>query len=311
TDQAGRILTDGGGIRGYSSLLILEEICKQVEKAEAWHDGLEHSWGDQTPEHRPCDYFNYIVGTSVGGFEAIMLGRLQMKIEDCLLEFRRLGQDVFGKRRALKWNQYSHEKLEAVISRVVDDYCRDGRRGSPLRMNHPTVDEAYMFRSYPCMGNERPKIDNTRVLNAGDNGPVYIGQAARATSAAPHYFREALINGSRFIDGGVTTNNPSRRAYWEAKYMHRQRKHGADGPAIGAIISIGTGKSAPLSMFSRSSFAASWMQVVDIVRVAFKALTDPEPVHKEMERMMEDQGVPYFRFNVEKGLEDVKLDEFK
>ena len=47
---------DGGGIRGISSLLILENIMENIRKAE--HLG-------RVP--RPCEYFDLIGGTSTGG----------------------------------------------------------------------------------------------------------------------------------------------------------------------------------------------------------------------------------------------------
>ena len=47
---------DGGGIRGISSLLILEHIMERIREAE----GL-----DEVP--RPCDRFDMIGGTSTGG----------------------------------------------------------------------------------------------------------------------------------------------------------------------------------------------------------------------------------------------------
>lgn len=50
------ILVDGGGIRGVSSLLILEHIMEKIRIAK----GLEC-----VP--RPCDYFHLIGGTSTGG----------------------------------------------------------------------------------------------------------------------------------------------------------------------------------------------------------------------------------------------------
>lgn len=44
--------TDGGGIRGLSSLIILKHLMKRVD-----------------PQHppKPCDYFHLIGGTSTGG----------------------------------------------------------------------------------------------------------------------------------------------------------------------------------------------------------------------------------------------------
>ena len=63
-----RILSlDGGGVRGISALVILEEIMKEVRRRENLKD---------VP--LPCDYFDLIGGTSTGGLIAIMLGRLRM-----------------------------------------------------------------------------------------------------------------------------------------------------------------------------------------------------------------------------------------
>ncbi|KAK3326647.1 hypothetical protein B0H66DRAFT_551432 [Apodospora peruviana] len=52
-----RILSlDGGGIRGISSLLILEAIMEKIRDVQ----GLDHM-------PRPCEYFDFIGGTSTGG----------------------------------------------------------------------------------------------------------------------------------------------------------------------------------------------------------------------------------------------------
>ena len=47
--------TDGGGVRGISSLHVLKAIMKQVA-------------GD--PNAKPCDYFDMMCGTSTGGYVA-------------------------------------------------------------------------------------------------------------------------------------------------------------------------------------------------------------------------------------------------
>ena len=58
---------DGGGVRGLSSLLILQEIMEEV--------GAQT---DRDVPPRPCEYFDLIGGTSTGGLIAIMLGLLGM-----------------------------------------------------------------------------------------------------------------------------------------------------------------------------------------------------------------------------------------
>ncbi|KAH7025073.1 uncharacterized protein B0I36DRAFT_332489 [Microdochium trichocladiopsis] len=67
-----RILSlDGGGIRGVSSLLILENVMEQIHDAER----LDH-----VP--RPCDRFDLIGGTSTG--EYITLVRMSgVHANDC------------------------------------------------------------------------------------------------------------------------------------------------------------------------------------------------------------------------------------
>lgn len=63
-----RILAlDGGGVRGLSSLLILQKLMKEIQRLK----------GDSQPP-LPCQYFDLICGTSTGGLIAIMLGRLRM-----------------------------------------------------------------------------------------------------------------------------------------------------------------------------------------------------------------------------------------
>jgi hypothetical protein len=58
---------DGGGVRGLSSLLILQRLMQEVQRLK----------GDSQPP-LPCEYFDLICGTSTGGLIAIMLGRLRM-----------------------------------------------------------------------------------------------------------------------------------------------------------------------------------------------------------------------------------------
>lgn len=51
------LLTDGGGIRGVSMLLILDEVMKRIQ----------HDKRLAIPP-RPCEYFHLIGGTSTGGY---------------------------------------------------------------------------------------------------------------------------------------------------------------------------------------------------------------------------------------------------
>lgn len=73
---------DGGGVRGLSSLMILRRLMATV---------------DPGAPPKPCDYFDMIGGTSTGGLIALMLGRLQMTVDECIDAYTTLSDRVFKK----------------------------------------------------------------------------------------------------------------------------------------------------------------------------------------------------------------------
>uniref|UniRef100_A0A8W8JBB5 PNPLA domain-containing protein n=1 Tax=Magallana gigas TaxID=29159 RepID=A0A8W8JBB5_MAGGI len=60
-----------------------------------------------------------------------------------------------------------------------------------------------------------------------------VWEAARATSAAPSYFKSF----ENYIDGGLSANNPTLDLLTE---FHKQNRH--PKKSIGVVVSIGTGK---------------------------------------------------------------------
>ena len=103
------ILTlDGGGIRGYSSLMILRALMREIERLERSLEpkALSSTHTDRIPrdqipddvfregQYLPCHYFDYIAGTSVGGLIAIMLGMFGKSVDDCIAEFHRQNKAI-------------------------------------------------------------------------------------------------------------------------------------------------------------------------------------------------------------------------
>ena len=130
---------DGGGVRGYSMLILLREFMHQTY--ERIHSKPEGSLDDDRPEDqasddadpRPCDYFDLIAGTGTGGLIAIMLGRLRMSIVDCMGVYVQMTRRVFETDKTIAGIPYRStlfkaSKLEDAIRDCVRENEKKGQR---------------------------------------------------------------------------------------------------------------------------------------------------------------------------------------
>lgn len=136
--------------------------------------------------------------------------------------------------------------------------------------------------------------------DAVDDCPIW--QACRATSAAPTFFPPIDIGWppTTYIDGGLGYNNPIRALMEEASHLWPQERN------IGCIVSIGTGV-----IVSRDV----GRKINSLFECLKDMATDTEKVAREFEEEMKfkygvEQKV-YFRFNVQHGLENIGLEEWK
>ena len=83
---------DGGGVKGVSSALILDNIMDRVKR-------IEQDRGVQDPTNRkPKQYFDLAAGTSTGGLIALMLFRLHMDVPQCRDSYHALAHKIFAPR---------------------------------------------------------------------------------------------------------------------------------------------------------------------------------------------------------------------
>lgn len=103
---------------------------------------------------------------------------------------------------------------------------------------------------------------------------------------------------ANYVDGGLNDNNPVFAVHHEAKQVWGQ------SAKIKCIISIGTGVP-PLKAVGDSG-----KQILEsLVAIA----TDTQKIADHFADEMEDQGggLTYVRLNVDRGLENMKLEEWK
>ncbi|KAI1477214.1 FabD/lysophospholipase-like protein [Daldinia eschscholtzii] len=292
-----------------------------------------------------------------------MLGRLRMTVDDCIDEYKHLAGDVFGHPRYLHYMnsfiprcKYSTENFEAVIKEVIVRRVEDGVKHNPQNVRFETepglcrvfviasktesdgtVDEHRFFRSYDINTRRRPRSElasfaaKSQAKHSGSPGDVCVWHVARATTAAPMYFkplelttggneRRATTDSSnhrasalrsnnaakqssqveQLEDGGFgAANNPSKEVFDEVK------RHLPSNMEVGTFVSIGT---------ARPMERPTGPKLYHVIRRGIARLSNPEPTHYHMEREVGKEDNPclsYFRFNEPGGLEKIRMDDWK
>ncbi|KAI9810451.1 MAG: hypothetical protein M1827_006227 [Pycnora praestabilis] len=281
---------DGGGVRGLSSLSILKKLMENIHP--------------ESPP-KPCDYFDMIGGTSTGGLMAIMLGCLEMDIDECISAYTTLSDRVFQKQRhRIKINgqiqgRFDAAELERSVKEVIvqkglqEDALLKRSDNACCKVfvcatSKETADTVH-FRTYPSRG-------SSHLFHA-----TRIWEAARATSAASSFFDPIKIGpyDEEFVDGATGANNPIQELWNEAKSVWSDKHLESN---IQCLVSIGTG------VPSLKPFGSSLVEIgKTLVQIATETERTAETFHRGHSELDDDNR--YFRFNVLRGLEGIGLED--
>ncbi|EWC45384.1 hypothetical protein DRE_00783 [Drechslerella stenobrocha 248] len=118
---------DGGGVKGYSSLLLLQEVMYRLFIEMNGRPPQMH----EIP--LPCDHFDLIGGVGTGGLIALMLGRLRMDIETCKQQWIKMTKQVFETDKTIagitfKTTLYKASRLESVMKEIVREHTGEEAR---------------------------------------------------------------------------------------------------------------------------------------------------------------------------------------
>ncbi|CAE6463674.1 unnamed protein product, partial [Rhizoctonia solani] len=277
---------DGGGVRGLSSLIILQEIMRRVQNARG---------GDTI---HPYEHFDIIAGTGTGGVSACMLGRLQMPIAKAIERYARFIEEVFTHKKWSGPTMYKGTKLQQALKSIVREETGDeaalmneGRESNACKTivfamagHNLNAGLPVMFRSY------------TVATNPGPNCAIW--RAGYATMAQTGLFKGIDIVDSAvsqsFVGGELGCSNPVAHVLSEAARLFPEGQ-------VGCVISIGAGHAHTIQVPS----ASRWSRTQDVMVMRAMA-TDSERVSEEMAARFQGTGQVYFRFNVDQGMQDMK-----
>ena len=205
---------DGGGVRGLSSLIILDYVM----------DMLGNLRGARL---EPWQEFDMIAGTSTGGLIALMLGRLRMSVAACIAAYKELSHQIFtpahntanaaGKSTDFlqEAGKFRSEPLEQCMKGMLRDHglsdeelVMDGNLDSPavfVCAVEGVNSDAVVIRSY-----KSKEFDDLY-------GFCRIWEAARATSAASTFFDPIKIRDRMYVDGALKHNNPIEKVDEESQ----------------------------------------------------------------------------------------------
>ena len=174
---------DGGGVRGYSTLLVLKALMHEVwlwelqlekqnpqGRGESRRYAGEEETGERDPyrgafhedELLPCHYFDFMFGRSSGGLIATLLGRLRMTVTESLEIYRTLTNDLLGnKGSGLSFGKGKHEdRLVRAIQEVIGSRCSEHE-------DCDGKDDLYVFNRHDTLTADRPfDVDGPRICHS-------------------------------------------------------------------------------------------------------------------------------------------------
>ena len=247
---------DGGGVRGYGSLVIVQALMEKIGEIERVR-GVEARSSVCSPAFKvpdddkpcvasesvampisgywPCHYFDYIAGVGTGGIIALFLGRYRMSVGEAIERYREICTIVVERqltspsRRRDALSSTKHQTPRQSTVNLVPAWpspneYEGGLKSDPKRCRTIACGcgpQLQPFRSYPSLRHQRGYAINDIILRC----------------VRPNPPPEAYPNANYFY------NNPSRTVLTE---VSSRCKHKSLGDGGIDLLSIGAGIHEPV-----------------------------------------------------------------
>ena len=239
---------------------------------------------------------------------ALMLGRLKMTTKDALRAYNEIAGAVFCKANQ-KWTFQDGAFKATTLEKRIQDLVAAKELGECMLRENGEAEFAKTFVcAVPAANMAHPRLFRSYVVRENASTNCKIWEAARATTAAPTFFKRMTIvddAGAQedFLDGGLLLNNPVQLALGEALTVF------GGASKLGCLISIGTGHPGTIGLSQPDAFQK--ILPTDMVGVLKGIATDCEQTAHEMAERFRQSPNRYFRFNVNHGVGNISLEEWK
>ena len=201
--------------------------------------------------------FRLLTVSSGGGIVALALGEKNMRLPDATKMFKDFSKRAFHVRRGgdfpllgtfIRVRHHSRYETRGIEEVLKESFGTELLFGGPRQFQSPsrckvavtttdTNEHAKLLANYNRMTRLHTPYEFQRFEKARHE--LSIWEAARATSAAPGYFKAFYCskNGHTYEDGALKLNNPVLAADYERQVIWPERAHLS--PDV--LVSIGTG----------------------------------------------------------------------
>jgi predicted acylesterase/phospholipase RssA len=233
--------------------------------------------------------------------------------------------------------------LEQVIQGLIDEKLKDKNASmAETDDGNQKICRTFVVATSAAVAQGPPILFRSYDTHENNASKSAIWKAARATSAALSFFDPVFINvpapGAWYVDGGLRYNNPAQVALDEARQCWPRIKRFS-------ILSIGTGRQTNVEFVNiknvqppketTASTEGLFMKVMNKVpgrnvvmnapgaandmlhigKACVELSTSSEPTHEAMLALANSKDpyhrFPYYRFNVENGMDSIGLEEWK
>lgn len=303
---------DSGGIKGLVPAVILNYIEELIQNKS------------NNPNATLSDYFDMIAGTSTGGilacFYLIPSGNEERKAKffakEAITLYTEKGKDIFKPKLTKKFSSINHKfmsTLNTANNLISEEYSEEGLEA----ILEETMGETKLSNSIKhCFVVSydisicKPVMFSTPEAQKYIHRDYYLKHVARATSAAPTYFKIAAVTSlagatSYLIDGGIFAPNPALCAIVEANkhFLKETNKSYIDDLFV---LSVGTGNEKEEYDYKKAQNWGIAHWAIPVLNIMQSAST--EIVDYQIRQLFSKQNKPENYFRIAPDLCNAKFD---